>query len=229
MPSSSPSRRVPFWLTGLIIVSLLGLATLLYYWLKPLDGPVPEGAGTAYAALEQGMTSEGFPRLGHAGAPIVVEEFSSYACSHCRAFHEDRLPALLDNIAAGQVQFILIPVGHIGSGADNAARAALCAGEQGHFWAMHDVLFSWQKKYLTRVFDSRRLSKGASNLGLDMAAFDECMEASRTRSQVDLALQMFRERGLSGTPSFFVNGQQVIDYAEFDALGATNSPAEGES
>lgn len=212
------TRRIPSWLIALVIVMVLGLAATAYVFLKPLDGSVPGDAGMVYADLEQGTTSEGFPRLGSADAPVLVEEFSSYACSHCQDFHDSRMPALLDSIAAGQVQFVLIPVASVGSGADDAARAALCAGEQGRFWAMHDTLFSWQSKYLIRTFDSTRLKKGAENLGLDTAAFEECLDAARTQAQIELALQMFHERELSGTPGFFINGQQVVDYSEFDTL-----------
>lgn len=220
MPASASANRIPVWLIGFIIAMTLSLAAIAYYFLKPLDGPVPDDAGTAYAALEQGTTSEGFPRLGRADAPILVEEFSSYACSHCREFHDTWMPTLLRSIEAGQVQFVLIPVSTIGSGGDNAARAALCAGEQDHFWTMHDTLYSWQKKYLVRTFDPKRLKKGAENLGLDIAAFEECLDAARTKAQTELALQLFHERDLSGTPSLFINGQQVFDYREFNSLGS---------
>jgi protein-disulfide isomerase len=178
---------------------------------------VPVDAGKQVAALEQGTTEAGFPRLGSPDAPVVVEEFSSYACPHCRTFHEEEFPDLLDEIEAGTVQFVYIPVTHIGYGAKNAAQGAMCAAEQGKFWEMHDTLFSWQGKYVANTFHERRLEKGAANLGLDVAAFKACMD--RDLPVLDRARDEFDRRDLSGTPSIFVNGEKVRDYDELDHLG----------
>lgn len=217
-PLKQPQRRFPTWVIVLAAITALVVATTAWYILKPIDGPVPANAGERFAALEQGYTAEGFPRLGSADAPILIEDFSSYACPHCREFDEDRFPTLVSAIAAGEVQFVLIPVPHIGPGAEDAARAMMCAGEQNSLWAMHDVLYYWQKEFLTRTFDSRRLEKGATNLGLDTAAFKSCLRADRTGAVIDAARQAFSQRGLTGTPSFFINGEKVRDYREFDNL-----------
>ncbi len=217
---SAASIRIRGWL---IVAGLLFLtigAGALYYLLRPLDAPIPMDAGSHYADLEQGYTDQGFPRLGRADAPVQVEEFSSYACPHCREFHETRFVALLPAIAAGEVRVVFIPVPDIGWGAGDAAKGALCAGEQGHFWTMTDVLFDWQQRFLTSTFDTRRIRKGAEALGLDMAAFDACLKSDSVQLVLEQARQEFTRRGLTGTPSFFINGQKVQDYRELDALVA---------
>jgi protein-disulfide isomerase len=212
-------RRIPYALIGVGLLLLVILGGALYYVLMPLDAPIPEGAKTHYADLEQGTTEQGFARLGRADAPILIEDFSSYACPHCRHFHEDRFDALLDEIASGDVQFVFIPVAQIGPGAENATRAAFCAGEQGQYWAMTDVLFNWQGRYTLRAFDEKRLQHGAENLGLDAVAFEKCMNSEHTRQLVSEASRELEQRGLTSTPTFFINGQKVQDYAEFDNLG----------
>lgn len=193
-------------------------AGVLYYFLRPLDAPIPADAGSHYQGLEQGYTDQGFPRLGSVSAPVLVEGFSSYACPHCREFHETRFVTLLPAIAAGAVQFVFIPVPDIGWGAGDATKAALCAGEQGRFWTMTDVLFDWQRRFLTSTFDTRRLRKGAEALGLDMTAFDACLKSDAITATLQRARQEFDRRGLTGTPAFFINGQPVRDYRELDAL-----------
>ncbi len=228
MPQIAPSYKQPqapaasIRIRGwLIIASLLLIvigAGALYYLLRPLDAPIPANAGSHYADLEQGYTAQGFPRLGRADAPVLVEGFSSYACPHCREFHEGRFVALLDAISAGQVQFVFIPISNIGWGAGDAAKGALCAGEQGQFWTMTDVLFDWQQRFLTSTFDTRRIRKGAQALGLDMAAFDTCLKSDSVQLVLEQARQEFTRRGLTGTPGFFINGQKVQDYRELDAL-----------
>ncbi len=214
------TRRVPRWFIIGIIVLLAGAAVYVYYQFIVLEGPIPDGAGAQYAGLEQGFTAQGFPRLGRPDAPVLVENFSSYACPHCTEFHDERFPNLLDEIAAGQVQFVFVPVPHIGSGAKSAALALLCAGEQGQLWTMHDVLFHWNDKFLARPFDEKRLLDGAQNLGLDTDAFETCLDSGSLNSTIDAAREEFRRRGLTGTPSFFINGQKVQDYREFDNLDA---------
>lgn len=207
----------------IIIVAATALVVggAAYYMLRPLEGPAPDGVETHYAGLERGFTGQGFARLGRPDAPILIEDFSSYACPHCRTFHEEQFENLLDEIAAGEIQFVMIPIAHIGSGARNAARGAVCAGEQGKFWEMHDTLFYWQDKYLTSVFDERRIRLGAENLGLDIQAFDDCMASNRPDAVIDEARREFDRRDLTGTPSLFINGQKVRDYREIEELDAS--------
>jgi protein-disulfide isomerase len=211
-------RQIPLWWTVVAIVILLGVAAFLYTKFTSRDAPIPANVGAEYAGIEQGFTERGFARLGSGDAPVLVEEFASYACPHCRDFHVERFPAMLDEIAAGQVQFVMIPVPHIGSGAKEAAAAAFCAGQQGQYWEMNDVLFDWQKRFVAFTIDKRRLHNGAQNLGLDTSAFDQCMDSKDTDTLVESARTEFNRRGLSGTPTFFINGEQVRDYAEFDNL-----------
>lgn len=215
-------RRVPIWLLALALVAALGIAGAAYYLLRPLEAPIPADAGARYAAFEQGSTDDGFPTLGPADAPMVVEVFSSFACPHCRDFSEDHFDGLADAIAAGEARFVFIPVAHIGPGADRAAEAALCAGEQGAFWPMHDVLFAWQASFLTQTFAERRIALGVENMGLDAAAFEACLDSGRADAVLDRARQEFDRRGLRGTPSVFLNGERVEDYAELDVLGGTD-------
>lgn len=216
--AAKAGRRVPIWAWIMIIACLLLLGAIAYYFLMPLDAPIPAGVETHYAGLERGYTEEGFPRLGSATAPVLVEDFSSYSCPHCRTLHEQRFENLLGEIEAGLVQFVFIPVPMIGSGADTAAKAAVCAGEQGQYWEMHDVLFYWQGKFLTRIFDERRIKDGAKNLGLDAGQFNACLDGDYAQSVVDAAERAFRGRGLSGTPTLFIDGEKVTDYQVFDAL-----------
>lgn len=211
-------RRIPIGFIVIGVVVALVLVGILVYLLVPLEAAVPEDAGAQYDGLEKGYTDQGFPRLGRADAPILVEDFSSYACPHCRTFHEEQFKGLLDEIAAGQVQFVLVPITHIGPGADNAAKGALCAGEQDRYWEMHDTLFYWQGRYLGSVFSERRIRMGAENLDLDMAAFEQCMDANDTQSVLDEARAEFDQRGLTGTPSLFIDGVKVRDYLELENL-----------
>src|SRR5579863_5020357 len=80
--------------------------------------------------------------LGRPDAPLTVVEFTDYQCPYCRRFHAESWPRFKrDWIDTGKVRFIVrdLPL-EIHSAARPAAQAAHCAGEQGQFWRMHDLL-----------------------------------------------------------------------------------------
>ena len=221
-PAPARHRRVPLWLLILVGALVLVLGAAAAGLLLPLDAPVPDEVGARYAGLARGVTEQGFPRLGRADAPLLIEDFSSYACAHCAAFFEDELPGLLDAIDAGRAQFVLIPV-PFGRGAPTATRAALCAGEQGMFWEMNDTLFSWHGRFAGSIYHARRVNMGAEALGLDTGAFEACMAGDAVQQVVDRARSEFDRRGLRGTPSLFANGERVESYEELEALANSES------
>jgi 2-hydroxychromene-2-carboxylate isomerase len=81
------------------------------------------------------------------------------------------------------------------------------------------VLFDWQYRFVLFTFDERRIRKGAGHMGLDAEMFDRCMGGDEVENVLDMARSEFDRRGLSGTPSFFINGEKVRDYREFESLG----------
>lgn len=221
-PAPIRRRRVPIWLLILVGALVIGLGAGAMYLMLPLDAPLPADVGARYERLERGTTAQGFPRLGRADAPVVIEDFSSYACPHCGTFFDDELPRLFEAIAAGRAQFVLIPV-PFGRGGPTATRAALCAGEQDKFWEMNDTLFSWQGRFVGSTFHERRVTMAADALGLDHSAFAACMDGGAVRAVIDRARDEFDRRGLRGTPSVFLDGKRIRDYAELDAVSAPES------
>ncbi len=143
------------------------------------------------------------PVRGPADAPITIVEFSDFQCSFCarsqQTLHLLRLkyPGLI------RIVFKNMP-GSSHDRARPAAEAALCAARQGKFWELHDWLFSNQQK-----LDDESIAGAAKNIGLDMEAFEKCLESDETLGQIDASLNMARILGLSGTPVFFINGIMV--------------------
>ncbi len=90
-----------------------------------------------------------------------------------------------------------------------AAEATHCAGEQGKYWEMHDRLFGNQQQ-LARP----DLSKHAQALGLDVAAFDQCVDTGKASARVRKDMAEAQELQVKGTPTFFLgptdpSGSQV--------------------
>jgi protein-disulfide isomerase len=92
-----------------------------------------------------------------------------------------------------------------------AANAARCAGEQGAlaYWAMHDQLFANVNQWSTGQAD-QFFRQYAEDLQLDSGAFNSCLESNKYAAAVDADVALGESRGVSSTPSFFLNGQPFV-------------------
>ena len=161
-----------------------------------------------------GFTEEGRPFRGDLNAPIVMETFSDFQCPYCSRFANETMPGLLENqITDGEVVMIFFdfPLSTIHPQAAAAANAARCAGEDGAaaYWAMHDRLFvdigEWSKSSANDVF-----VRYAEELGVAHDDFANCLTEERHADAIDADFALGQTRGVSSTPSFFLNDQPVI-------------------
>ncbi len=134
-------------------------------------------------------------------AALTIVEFSDFECPFCA-----RVQPVLNGLLAkyrGRVRLAFrdFPLREIHSKAQSAAEAARCAGEQGRFWEYHDALFADRSK-----LQPAHLTEHARNLGLDVKAFQSCLESGRFKAKIDEDLHEATEAGVSGTPAFFING-----------------------
>jgi protein-disulfide isomerase len=167
-----------------------------------------------------------YPSLGPDNAQNVVIEFSDFQCPFCalasglpswvsqyQSQYSDLIGAAqkIENLAKqGKVKFIYVSMSFLGQESVYAAEAGLCANEQGKFWEMHDALFTAQTEgENTGKFNKDKLEIIASGIsGLNQAQFKTCLEGDKYLSDVQI---ISSEAGsiASGTPTFYVNGQQV--------------------
>ena len=149
--------------------------------------------------------------LGSKDAPVMLVEFADYECPYCQKVAPE-IKKLQDELggklAVAYKDFPLPMHAH----AEKAAEAARCAGRQGQFWAFHDELFR------SKELDVDQLKAQAHALKLDSAAFDKCLDAGETAAAVQQDRQQGLRLGLSGTPSFFVNGHFLSGALDYAAL-----------
>jgi protein-disulfide isomerase len=102
-----------------------------------------------------------------------------------------------------QVRFVYrnLPLNKIHPRAQAAAEAAACAANQGNFWDYHDLIFA-----NNRAVSDEDLEHHASELGLDMPAFRQCVQNRETQQIVEADLAAAESLRISGTPSFVING-----------------------
>lgn len=141
------------------------------------------------------------PRHGPDDAPITIVEFSDYACRYC-----NKVLRTLEHVARRHGDTIRWVYRSLPLDDDEtiAAEAALAAGAQGSFWPMHDRLFAVHGQV-----DRASVELIAADLGLDMTRFRGDLDGQVHRPTVladqDLAVKL----GVTGTPTFFVNGRPL--------------------
>lgn len=164
--------------------------------------------------IQVGYTADGRPYRGNLDAPITMEAFSDFQCPYCGRFAAETLPGLLENqIARGEVVLVSydFPLNAIHPQAAEAANAARCAGEGGAaaYWAMHDRLYQnageWSNGQANEVF-----LRYAEELGIAGDDFGACLSENRYGAAIEADLALGQSRGVSSTPSFFLNNQPVI-------------------
>ncbi|MGE3075229.1 MAG: DsbA family protein [Dehalococcoidia bacterium] len=112
--------------------------------LKSLAANNPPG----FAILDSKPDISGAPIEGNPNAKVIVAEYSDFQCPFCKQWTDSSLRQLRaelgDDVA---LAFLHFPIVQIHPNAGNAALVAICAGKQGKFWEMHDLLFSRQSEW----------------------------------------------------------------------------------
>ena len=189
----------------IVAVAVVGVAVLVVSN-QPVEAFIPDDLSARYEGIERSNSPKGYPRLGDADAPVTMEEYASFACPGCGSFHSDSFDAVLERVKLGQVLFTYVPL-NTGSipNAPGASRAALCAGQQGMFWEMHDVLFDWQTRYGNTAFSQNRLLTGVEKLGLSSSALTNCFNSAAISGTLEAAIG----EEVATTPTLRVNGVTV--------------------
>ena len=214
-------KRLMMLLAVVLVVAVAGATIFAIVTSQKKDSPSELVASPmALDAIPQsGMT------IGLAGAPVTVVEYADFQCPYCGAFALQMEPALIQKyVATGQVRFefqpmpILSPLA-LDSPSNESVRAAeggMCAADQGKFWNFYSLLFSKQTGENVGDFTLEKLIGYAQEGGLDVPTFTTCM-TNRTHLQSVLdSRQKGTDAGVSGTPTFFVNGTKVLGYGKLE-------------
>jgi protein-disulfide isomerase len=142
------------------------------------------------------------PTQGPAAAPVTIVIFSDYQCPYCKEYS-----AIIKQVIAKygdkvRIIFRQFPLRAIHPDAQKAAEASLCAARQSKFLEMNDRLFQNQSYLKVPELKNR-----AKDLGLDMDAFNACLDDNRTAMIVHEDIIAGFRAGSDGTPATFVNGR----------------------
>lgn len=146
---------------------------------------------------------------GSASAPITVYEMSDFQCPYCRQFAGETFPTLeREYVATGKVRWVYVnfPLTSLHSNALPAAEVALCAGKQGAFWPIHDLLFRHQEIWAPLKDPGAFFLSLADSANIQKAPLLECVRAPATRAEVRAEAEGSERAGATSTPSFYIEG-----------------------
>jgi protein-disulfide isomerase len=184
-----------------VAAAAAALAVAVIHWSTATPPAPPPG--------RQPAATTGGTTMGNAAARVTIEVFSDFLCSHCADFAAQVEPAIIaDYVKPGTVRLVYRHFPIVDERFSvTAAAASECAADQQQFWAYHDELFALASRSALRTRGD--LEGAAAKIGLDQAAFAQCVRRGATRGRVDTDFAEGKRRGVSGTPTSFINGEPV--------------------
>ena len=221
-------RRIQLLVTsGVVLVLVVAVIIIAYAVSRP----------TNFVNIPAAATVDQRPfELGPADAKVTVDEYGDYQCPYCAIWHSSTQPQFVnDYITAGKsVKFVFKPYPFLDARSAQreshlTVEAAYCAADQNRFWDYHNALYNNQPKDENSGFwTSDRLKELAKALKLDTSKFNSCLDGNTYRAKANADAAAAVSAGITGTPSFVVNGTIITsqNYSDLQKAidEALNSP-----
>lgn len=229
--NAGPSFWLPF---AIVLAGVLVAGAVLFK--DQLVGRSAKGVGedinvlgatvtpTPTPATNLQVSLDNVPMLGEATASVTVVEFSDFQCPYCEQFFNMTLPQLKkEYVDTGKVKYYFknFPLTSLHKNAAKAAEAALCAQDQDGFWAYHDQLFAQQSEWAEQASPSTAFARYATAVGLKSKDFASCLETDKHAARVSGEMSEGQTLGVTGTPSFVINGRLLVGaypFSEFKKI-----------
>jgi protein-disulfide isomerase len=169
-----------------------------------------------FKEMKEKISIKDRPYWGDKNSKVVVVEFSDFQCPYCEKAHkmvkENLQPVYKDKILFVYKQFPL----NFHNWAKDASVFSLCAYKQGneYFWKMHDFFFDNQQNITKESFKQESLQY-AEDIGLNKKEVKKCFEEKETLKEVEKDIAEGQIVEVSGTPTFFINGQKIVGVGSF--------------
>ena len=224
---SSGAGRSPI----LLITALVGgLAVVLLGALVIMQGSGPAKvdasgliAPTTFAPAELAAGRA----LGKADAPVTLDVWSDFQCPACGQYAEIVEPVLIRNyVTPGTLRIVHHDAAFQGERTKlpydesvEPAAGARCAAAQEKYWPFHDWLFANQSGENKGAFADARLRAIATNVGLDVLAWDACRATGEQQTAVRSETAQGVANGVRSTPTMFLNGESLVGVRSATEMG----------
>jgi len=176
-------------------------------------GPVVLGAADFKEIVEGGAAFKG-----NKNASVTIVEFSEYECPFCKHYVDETYGQILEEYG-DDIYYVFrdypLP---FHKHAQETAEAARCAGDQNSYWPIHDMLFEERDEWVEETKITTILVDYAKNLGLNTQTFNSCLSSGKYTQAVEDDLALGNKVGVSGTPSFFINGVMLVGAQPFESF-----------
>jgi Na+/H+ antiporter NhaA len=211
-------------LGSVVIAPLLGWIVLRLVRRLPANVRARQIAGTAADILDlsQEVDAERDHIRGEENAPVTLVEYGDFECPYCGQA-EPVIRQLLSS-QGDDVRYVWrhLPLNDVHPNAQLAAEASEAAGAQGRFWEMHDALLAHQGELLPT-----HLSDYAKEIGIDADSMIGELHRRKYAARVAEDVASADESGVSGTPTFFINGLRHYGAYDVNTLSAAVTAARG--
>ncbi len=222
---------------GVILIALIGIflatavffliITLKYWWQIKQGGALfleQQFYGNFSRVSQQNLSQNKIkreeietsddPYLGNPNAKLVIVEFVDYLCPNCQK--ADPIVQQLISQYGYKTKVIIrdFPADSLHPGASALAELAYCSHSQGQFWKMHDYLLENQSDFSIGL-NATNIKKAADYIGADYNILINCYNSGKAKIEVNQDYADALRFGISGTPTFFVNGQKVEGVVPF--------------
>lgn len=154
------------------------------------------------------------PVVGPEDAAITIVEFSDFQCPHCARMAETLEKLIEEYKGKVRVVFKDFPL-KFHENAMVAALASGCAKDQGKYFEYYKTLYK-----NNQALDVESLKKYAKDLGMDAAAFDECLTKEKYKAEIENDLKEGAAAGINSTPTLIINGKLLAGGRQADAIKA---------
>jgi protein-disulfide isomerase len=221
-PQRSPSRRSStawrWWLLAAVVAVAAVVGVLVQR----------SRSGTEQATVTRppsAVGADGGTLVGQGNAPVTITEYGDFQCPVCGRLHELWSPTVDQLIQQGRVRFEFVALAFLDQGtteSERSAAASVCASDAGKFLEYENVLYTKQSPsensgYLTE----QRLLQFGKDAGITDPAFTTCVRSGRYDGWVRKNTDAASQRGVTGTPTVFVNGRRVSNAAAADPAQLT--------
>ncbi len=149
-------------------------------------------------------------------APVTLVEYGDFQCPACATYHP-LVEQLVSEMGTDKLRMVFrhFPLtGH--PNAVPAAKAAEAAGIQGKFWEMYNMLYERQKGWEKTTAAKTVFTAYAKEMGLDTEKFATDFDSTAVSERINADYMGGSKAGIQGTPTFFVNGKQIVNPSSYD-------------
>ena len=202
-PTSRRRGRSPLQLWGPVVLLVVAVVAGIAFQ------SARSNSRTSVAVPAHALGPNGGELLGRPSAPVLVEEYGDFQCPVCGQWEQTVGPTVRRLVDQGRIRFEYHPIAFIGPESVAAANAAEAAGDQGKFWAYHDLLFADQVPENSGALSTDRLLELGHQVGLTSQQFQQRVRDGTYDNWVRQVTDQASQRGVTATPTVLVNGRQV--------------------